>query len=234
MEPLPETEEALVEYLEPEDDDLRATLVDMGRRATEIVPTLVGLSLGLVREGLTFTLVASSLKAAVLDAVQFLDGGPCVNAMETGATNTADIPDLLDEEAWSTYAGASAAEGVLSSLSLPVLRHGTVVGGINLYASTRHAFAGKQDELAISLGGSAEAAVADADLEFDSRARARMTPAVMADARTVDVAVGALAARDRTSEEAARDRLEEAALRAGISAVQAARVLTFLRTGHTG
>ena len=59
MEPLPETEEALDEYLEEDDSDLRAVLLELGRRAVELVPSCVGLSLGMVKDGLTFTLVAT-------------------------------------------------------------------------------------------------------------------------------------------------------------------------------
>ena len=60
MEPLPETEEALDEYLEEDDSDLRAVLMELGRRAVELVPSCVGLSLGMVKDGLTFTLVATA------------------------------------------------------------------------------------------------------------------------------------------------------------------------------
>ena len=52
LEPLPETIEALGELVSFDDPDLADVLSDLGRKATAIVPELLGLSLGLVQEGL--------------------------------------------------------------------------------------------------------------------------------------------------------------------------------------
>ena len=161
MEPLPETDEALDEYLEDGDSDLREVLLDLGRRTVHIVPSCVGLSLGLVRENLTFTLVATSKEIAVIDAAQYLDGGPCVEVALGADLLDVDVRDLLDEDRWTAFALTSAAKGVRSTLSLPVERNGEVVGGINLYASDPAAFRGKHEELAASLGASYSRAIAD-------------------------------------------------------------------------
>ncbi len=230
MKPLPETEEALDEYLEEDDSDLRAVLVELGHQAVSLVPSCVGLSLGLVKDGLTFTLVATSQEVAAIDAAQYLDGGPCVDVAAGAATLDVEIPDLLDERRWSAFALTSAAQGVQSTLSLPLLHDGRLVGGINLYAAEPLAFRHKHDALAAALGASAEGAVVDADLEFTSRVRALQAPATLADLRSIEVAVGILAARDHTDIDTARTRLEESATRAGASLVQAARVTTYLTT----
>ncbi len=68
--------EALAELVTLDGPDVDELLVDLGRRAAVVVPDLVGLSLGLSREGVTFTLVASSAGTAAVDAAQYLDGGP--------------------------------------------------------------------------------------------------------------------------------------------------------------
>ena len=230
MKPLPETEEALDEYLEEDDADLRATLLDLGRRAVSLVPTCVGLSLGLVEDDLTFTLVATSSEVALIDAAQYLDGGPCVEVANGEATLDLDTADLLDEGRWTAFARTSAAHGVRSTLSLPVLHDGRLIGGINLYAAAPGAFAGLHDALAVALGASAAGAVADADLGFDTRARAVATPVAMAEARSIEVAVGMLAARHGTDVHTARSMLESAATRAGVSIVQAAQVVDDLRS----
>src|SRR5215218_4681769 len=113
MEPLPETDEALDEYLEQDSSDLRQTLAEMAREARRIIPSCVGLSLGLVRENLTFTLVATATEIAAIDATQYLEGGPCVAVTEGGAdVLDLDVQDLLDEERWTAFARASAAHGV--------------------------------------------------------------------------------------------------------------------------
>jgi GAF domain-containing protein len=229
VEPLPETEEALAEYLEVDDEDLRQTLIVMSMRARAIVPTLVGFSLGLVKDALTFTLVATSDEISALDAVQYADDGPCEAVLRGEAlVIDVDVQDFLDEGRWSAYAAASAHDGVLSSLSLPIHRQGRLIGGINLYAATRGAFHDKHQVLSEALHATAGAAVTDADLDFTTRALARSTPTKLNELRIIDVATGVLAAQTRTDVESARLRLEEAAVRADVSIVQAARVFTRL------
>src|SRR5688572_21890380 len=141
MEPLPETREALAEFVSLEEPDVDELLLGLGRDAERLVPELVGLSLGLVSEGLTFTLVASGQGIAAMDATQYLDGGPCVEVSE-GRSDTllARPDDPLDEERWELYSRMGAAAGVASSLSMPIYRRGRLIGGVNLYASTADAF----------------------------------------------------------------------------------------------
>jgi GAF domain-containing protein len=225
VEPIPETEEVLKELLTLGDTEAAGALLQMGRSATEIVPECVGLSLGLLEDGLTFTLVASSDEIAALDAVQYLDGGPCVSAAHEAETIEADPTDLTDEERWQLYARASAASGVRSSLTLPILRQGRVMGSVNLYAATADAFEGKHQALAAALGGSAEAAVANADLSFRTRLEAMEAPGRLSDQNDVDIALGIISASQGVDISTAAERLQQAAARAGISEGQAARAL---------
>lgn len=225
------TQEALDEYLSLADPDLGTSLMRMGDSASRIVPECVGLSLTLYDEDLTFTLVASSLPMAEIDAMQYLGGGPCVQTVHDGTQREEAITDLLDEERWALFARASAAAGVASTLSLPVLEQGRVVGGINLYASSSDAFSGHSVDLATALGASAVEAVTNADLAFDSRRRAEQAPARLRVQQALDVATGILAARDGLDIETARARLHDAAVRAGISDAQAAVVLINVHHG---
>jgi GAF domain-containing protein len=183
LEPLPETDEALDEYLEEEDLDLRALLMSMSREARRLVPSCVGLSLGLVQDGLTFTVVATAAEIAAIDAALYLEGGPCVEVAAGADLLDLDVADLLDEQRWSIFAYASAAQGIQSTLSLQILREDQVIGGINLYAARSGAFHGRHQTLARALGAAAESAVADADLGFETRSLARKAPRTLADVR---------------------------------------------------
>jgi GAF domain-containing protein len=231
VEFLPHTQEALDEYLSLADPDLGDSLLSMGDSASRIVPDCVGLSLTLYDQDLTFTLVASSLPVAAIDAMQYLEGGPCVRAVEENAQQIEEVAGLLDEDRWALFARASAAAGVASSLSLPVVEHGQVVGGINLYASSSEAFEGHHRDLAAALGASAAGAVTNADLAFETRRRAEQAPRVLREQQAVEVGVGILAAREALEVEVARERLHDAAVRAGISDLQAALVLIHVHTG---
>jgi hypothetical protein len=80
MEPIEGTRWAL-HALRIEGIKLEADLRNMAREARRIVPACVGMSLADLKGGLTFTLVATDSEIAALDAIQYLDGGPCVEAV---------------------------------------------------------------------------------------------------------------------------------------------------------
>ena len=233
MEFLPHTQEALDEYLNLSEPDLERSLLTMGDSVARIVPDCVGLSLTLYDEDdLTFTLVAPSVPAPRGEPSRDTDprrsaltDEPVDEVADEAARVAAGVSDPLDEDTWASFARASAAAGVASTLSLPVVDHDRVVGGINLYASSADAFVGRHGDLAEVLGASASGAIANADLSFESRRRAEQAPRQLRDQRLVDVAVGILAAREDVDLDEARDRLEDAAARAGVSEAQAALVL---------
>jgi hypothetical protein len=228
MEPVPETREALSRIQGGSDEDLMAALKDLGRRARAIVPECVGLSLGLVRDGVTFTLVATAEDLAAIDAAQYLEGGPCLR--DDGGADTVEVAmdDVLDEAAWALFARASAAVGVASSLSLPIADRGRIIGGINLYAATDDAFTGHHAGLARALGATAVGAVRNGDLAFRSRRLAAETPERLVEIDTVDTATGMLAARHGLPVERARAKLGDASRRAGIKEAVVARLLVEL------
>ena len=205
MEPIPETHEVLEKLARRGDPDIAAELASMGQRVRDIVPDCVGLSLALLHEELTLTLVASSEEIAALDAVQYLDGGPCVEAAHTDRTVEVSTLDLLAEERWQMYAQATTAVGVASSLTLPILRNSRVVGSVNLYAAGPTSFAGHHEALAAALGGSAELTITNADLSFRTRLEAAQAPTRLADQDDVDIAVSIITAHDEVDTGTARN-----------------------------
>jgi GAF domain-containing protein len=225
MESVPETEQVLRELARYGDTGLAAELRRMGRVARDLVPECVGLSLGLLQDGLTLTLVATDAEIAALDAVQYLDGGPCVAAAHEDRAIEALPADMVSEGEWQMYARASAAAGVRSSLTLPLERDGQVVGSINLYASTEDAFDGRREALAEALGASALHAVSNADLSFSTRLEAARGMEKLTAHSDVDTALGIIAASQDVTIDEARDRLRQAAARAGITEEQAARAI---------
>jgi GAF domain-containing protein len=229
MEPVPETEEVLRELKKYGDTEVAVALLGMGRRAMEIVPACVGLSLLMVADGLTYTLVASDDTFASLDAIQYFDDGPALSVVESREPiEVNNTGSLLDEGRWLAYAQATSATGVASSLSLPLIRNENVIGAVNLYASTPDAFNGHHQQLALVLGASAESAITNADLAFNSRLDATRAPQELADQYDLDGALGIIAQGRGMDIDLARTRLREAAARAGVSEVQAARVLKSL------
>jgi GAF domain-containing protein len=225
VEPIPQTREALAELTNQGDPEVGVALLRMGRKAREVAPACVGLSLSMLDEDLTFTLVASSQEVAGLDAVQYLDGGPCVRGSHTGETVDVRNDDMITEQEWLMYAQACAAAGVRSSLTLPIVRSERVIGTVNLYGATPDAFDGLHEQLASALGVTAENAVVNADLSFRTRLEAEQAPRRLADQDDVDIALGTIARHQGVDIATAQIRLRSAAARAGITEGQAARAV---------
>lgn len=193
-----------------------------------IVPECIGLSLALVESGFTFTLAASNEKAATLDAIQYLDGGPCIAAVDRNQLITAPGGEPLDEDHWQLHARATAAAGVASTLSMPLHENGEVIGGLNLYASTPDAFKDRVQQISAAVGASASEAVSNADLGFASRRRAEQGPAHLEALDHVNHAVGVLMVAQHIDPDTAKTRIHDAAQRAGLSESQVARALLAL------
>ena len=152
MDPIPQTSEAIDEFGSLLDEDLLEHLREMSRRVREVVPDCVGLSLASREHGVTFTLVASQQVIAELDGLQYLDGGPCVTAVEEERVIHFPDEEILGEESWQLFARGTAAAAVASTLTLPLMVGEEVRGSVNLYAASLDAFTGKQQELADVVG----------------------------------------------------------------------------------
>lgn len=222
MEPIPESVEAVDEF-GPFADDLLERLRDSSDRVRALVPDCVGITLASRAQEVILTLVATSDEIAVLDAVQYLSGGPCVDALESDRVMTYPAgDDVLDERHWHDFARASAATGVFSTLTLPILTDGAVTGTVNLYAASEHAFDGAHEDIARIFGGWAPGAVTNADLTFSTRKAAEQTPGRLRDDLNINVALGILSEGHSGDLEETRGLLRDAALRAGLTEAELA------------
>ena len=239
MDFLHHTREALDEYVSLAEPDLETSLQAMGCAAESIVAECVGLSLTLLEQDLTFALVAPSLPGATREpAFSHRQAAAAAPSQASDPAPTAGPDDGgqragsgLDEDLWALMARSQSAEGIASSLSLPMLEDGRVVGGITLYASSEDAFAGRHTLLADALGASADGAVTNADLGFEARRRAEEAPRRLREEQIVDVGTGILAARLNLDIGSARGRLREASAHAGVTEAQAAAVILAAHRG---
>ena len=228
MEPIPETRVVFNELARFGDTETADLILGMGQRAREVVPQCVGLSLALVAEGMVFTLVATDEEIAAIDALQYLDGGPCVVSAHDNRRITFDQSAVTDEGAWQLYSRATAAAGIASSLTLPIEVEGRVIGSVNLYASTVEAFDGRHEALSEALETCATGAITNADLSFDTRREAAKGPLRLADQGDVDIALGIIAGSQAVDIATAHQRLIASASQAGITEGQAARAIRAL------
>ena len=225
MEPIPETHKALEELERYGDLELRGDLQRLTEQAKQRVPGLVGVSLSLVTEDLVLTYVASDVDIAALDAVQYTDDGPCLEAIREEAIIETDTEALLDEGRWQLFAQASAAAGIRSSLSMPIRRQGVVTGGVNLYAQRPDSFKEHVEQLPDLFGAWAPGAVTNADLSFKTRLEAVKSPQRLKGQAYLDQAIGFLVAARGLEARAAEESIQTAAARAGVAVHVLSRAL---------
>ena len=161
--------------------------------------------------------------------MQYLAAGPCTDVAEAGRCLATSSADLMSEDRWRAVGQASAAMGVRSTLTFPVL-HGDVVSGtVNLYGRADDTFHGKHQALAEVFRAWAPGAVTNADLSFSTRRLAERAPRQLRDDAVVDTATGILSAMHGLTIAEARDRIEESAARAGLSVASMAQTIIALR-----
>lgn len=217
MQPIPESV-AAVDNLDAAsvDDDVLRWLCLLGERAREVVPDCIGLTWEHADLGLVLTVEASAAERAA---------SPCPETATSAVAQPAASDDPCQESSWSTSGRASAARGVGSTLTMPILRAGDVVGTIDLYAASPGAFDGRHDELAGLFDAWAPGAVSDADLGFTRRDEACEAPRRAEDRAAIDTATGVWAALLDVDVAAARDRLRETALGLGLTEAELARAV---------
>ena len=227
MEPIPETEAVIEEYgpFTAGDFDLVEELRGRSERVRKIVPECIGITMTSTEDGVSFTLVSSDEQVAVLDAIQYTVGGPCVESVAAEQVLAYTQEDFLDEAGWQLFAQATAAASIASTLTLPIVVDGVVGGSINLYATTPDAFDGHHEQIADIFGAWAPGAVTNADLSFSTRTVAEQAPLVLRDQVIIQVALGVLMTDQGVDVETARERLFDAAHRAGVTVAMVAEEL---------
>ena len=231
MDPIPETVDVLHRLKETERDPLvLAGLGALTDRVQQLVPSCVGLSIGMAETGLTLTFVSRQSRLSTLDALGYVAGADDDSLVDLPADpaptgDSLDRVDPLDEEAWRLDSLADAAMGISSSLTIPLMEGGSAIGSVSFYATDRDALATRKDDLAHLCGAWADGAVANADLSFSSRLRAATGPAILDDQDRIDQAAGVAAEALGLPFEEARRRMRAASARAGISEANLARLL---------
>lgn len=137
-----------------------------------------------------------------MDELQYEVGdGPCLTAMRTGTT--VSVPDVREEVRWPEYITAVSAQGIGSILGLPLPLEGTAKGALNLYSPLRNGFTHEDISRAEAFAGQTAKSLR-LKLRLAQLNEANNDMAEAMKSRTViDMAVGAIMAQNRCSQEAA-------------------------------
>lgn len=156
-----------------------------------------GLSCGITLQpnGHPVTVATSDLMAAQVDEVQYqLDQGPCLHSMRH--SERVSVEDTVGEERWGGFSTRAAANGIRSSLSMPLTADG-IMGALNLYAPVPGAFGETEVRRAEIFAASASATLALAARQASSAALTGQLREALASRGVIDQALGIIMAQER-------------------------------------
>ena len=183
---------------------------------TEVVPACLGLSIVRIDQRDSFTIAVSDETVAVLEGVQYLDGGPELDAASSQHWGEVSLGSLNGR--WPLYTAASVRAGVRSTLTLPVTDNELTLGAVRVYAGREDAFEGCADEVArLVEGGEATELVIGSATTLTTRRLAERAPLSLRAQGALNRAIGALTLHLDTDVTAAYESLVDAAQRAGIT-----------------
>ena len=159
------------------------------------------------------TAIATSDAALRVDRSQYdaSTGGPCLDAYRR--QEILRIDQTATDQRWPEFAGTAVAEGVGSTLSIPLVVSGDGLGALNIYSHHEYGFSTADERLAASLGSCASVALANGRGYWRAARLADQLQQALATHGVVDRATGILIAQRGCSAEHALHLLTAAAQR---------------------
>jgi GAF domain-containing protein len=195
------------------DRTLEEVLGEITDIARVSIPGSESTSITLIRDDRGFTAAHSGEMALAADELQYEKGyGPCLDAGRGNVVLRVD--DMRTETRWPDYAAKVQAEGVRSSLSVPLPYQGTSIGALNNYSTEPSAFA-TPESLAAALEAAETIAVvvSNADAHAQLGEQARNMRLAMDSRAVIEQAKGVLMAQRHIDADEAFDVLREASQR---------------------
>ncbi|YCK79763.1 GAF and ANTAR domain-containing protein (plasmid) [Arthrobacter sp. D3-18] len=185
-------------------DDLGQFLQELALMSAKVLSEKNDLlsSVTLRRQKKPVTVAFSTPQAKDLDELQYGAGtGPCLTALDEHTT--IHVPDVREESRWPEYTPPAWAKGIGSILAVPLSLEGEAGAALNLYATRTHAFSGPKIQEAESLAGQVSKTLRVAVRISQLTEDRRNLLAAMESRTAIDMAVGAIMAQNRCSQEAA-------------------------------
>jgi GAF domain-containing protein len=191
-------------------EEVLGEITDVARRN---IPGTEASSITLIRGDRGFTAAHSGEMALAADELQYAKGyGPCLDAGRGNVILRVD--DMSTETRWPDYAAKVQAEGVRSSLSVPLPYQGTSIGALNNYATEPAAFATPESlAAALEVAEAIAVVVVNADAHAQLGEQARNMRLAMDSRAVIEQAKGVLMAQRHLDADQAFDVLREASQR---------------------
>jgi GAF domain-containing protein len=159
------------------------------------------------------TAIATSAAALRVDSRQYEaeTGGPCLDAYRR--QQILRIDSTASDQRWPEFAQTAAAEGVGSTLSIPLVVGGDGLGALDIYCHHEYGFQPADERLAATLGSAASVALANARTYWKAAQLADQLQQALTNQGVVEQATGILMAQHSCTAEHALHLLAAAAQR---------------------
>jgi putative methionine-R-sulfoxide reductase with GAF domain len=189
------------------------------------VPGCDAVSIALVIEEAAVTGAVSSQLAVEVDLVQYAhDEGPCLTAMAERSPVRIDV--LRQDERFEHFAPGAIEVGVESSLSVPVIWSGDVVGSINLYSTEPNAFTDATLTRVAPIAGYVAEVIGTSPLHAASMDLVEGLVTTVKENDDIQIAIGFLIGAGTGTAAEAWAILRDRALKTGTSIAETAREIT--------
>ena len=162
--------------------------------ASRLVQPAASVGITVAYGGELLTVASSDDRASLIDQEQYTVGdGPCLEALRTG--KVVEVTDQLTDNRWDGYAPRARAQGVLSTLSLPLWVDDRPVGALNLYSEERtNAFRDEVRERAMAFAERASIALTLTIRYNEQAASSQQLEQALISRTVIDQAIGILMA----------------------------------------
>jgi GAF domain-containing protein len=212
-------------------DNIDEFLQQLAHLATEMLPGELSCGVTMRRDHRPITVASSDLLASQVDEIQYqYDNGPCLASLNTG--ETVRIDDLATDQRWNGYQMPALAQGIRSSISLPLHAEQKVIGALNLYASRPGAFGPQEQATAARFADEASRAL---NLAVRLAVRAEMSENLqhaLASRAVIDQALGIIMGQNRCSADEAFDILRTTSQNRNVKLRDVAAAMVAAVSGH--
>jgi len=188
-------------------------------------------SITLIRNEKAYTVASSGSLATALDEIQYAAGyGPCLTAARTDELHTID--DTATESRWPDFVVHAREQGLGSSVSLPMPVESYLVGALNIYSLTPHAFDADSVVLAQALAAHVTVALGHAESDWGMLEKNQNLQLALQSRGVIDQAKGIIMATSKCTAADAFQQLRNVSMSQNIKLADIAASLVASASGH--
>ncbi|MDQ3897796.1 MAG: GAF and ANTAR domain-containing protein [Actinomycetota bacterium] len=210
-EPLTESLDALSRFFVG-DGTLKETLDRVAHLAQQAVPAAAMTGLTMLVDGRARTAIFTDETAPEIDSAQYETGvGPCLDAFRH--REVFRIDDTEKDDRWRPFSEAAAANGIRSTLSMPLIANHEGVGALNFYSRVVSGFSDDDVATGVQFATQAAIALANAQAYWDAHQLSQDLATAMKSRATIEQAKGILMGAQRCGSDEAFQILVRASQR---------------------